>query len=123
MTAADSALGAYSFASARRTERSPELSCRVADSDMPADYRAGAASGRNLLEALQKNEQHRQVRRRDARDPPGLADRRGADRLELLAGLAGQAVEVRIPQRGRDRRRLDGSQARHHLLLALEIAG
>src|SRR4029078_2342231 len=110
MGAADSALAADPFASARRTERSPELSCRVADSDMPADYRAGATSGRNLLEALQKDEQHREVARRDAADAPGLADGHGADRLELLARLAGQPMEVLVPQSGRDRRRLDRRQ-------------
>ncbi len=68
------------------------------------------------------HEQHRDVRRRHARDAAGLADGRRPPAHELLAGLARQPGQRLLPQRRRQHQVLERRGARGGALLALDVA-
>ena len=69
------------------------------------------------------NQQQRNGGRRDAADAPGLAQRVGTVRLQLLAHLDRECGNLQVVQIGRQAQALVVGGALDFVLLALDVAG
>src|SRR5262245_66104666 len=81
-----------------------------------------SAIGAGRLPTPRVNEQHRDVRRRDAGDARRLADRGRLPARELLARLAREPVQLPGPERVGQRRPLECRRLIGALLLARDVA-